>query len=160
MSDLQSALAPIFEENFTERGDFGASVSVWRDGREIVSLAGGFCDRERSHPWHAGTLVLVYSATKGPAAACVLKALWDAGIPLEAPVASVWPKFSFAGKGAITFGHALSHRAGLAALDDPPDVFDYRGVIRELERQAPLGRRMRWHPAITRARPAICGTRS
>jgi CubicO group peptidase (beta-lactamase class C family) len=138
VTDLQSALASIFEENFTARGELGASVSVWHDGREIVNLAGGFRDRERKHPWHAGTMVLVYSATKGPAAACVLKALWDTGISLDEPVASVWPRFSQAGKEAITFAEVLSHRAGLVALDDPPDVFDYRGVIRELEKQAPL----------------------
>jgi CubicO group peptidase (beta-lactamase class C family) len=138
VSDLQSALAPIFEENFTLRGELGASVSVWRDGREIVSLARGLLDRQRTLPWHAGTLVLVYSATKGPAAACVLKALWDAGIPLDDPVASVWPRFALAGKGTISFADVLSHRAALPALDHPPDVFDYPGVIRALEAQAPL----------------------
>jgi CubicO group peptidase (beta-lactamase class C family) len=137
-SDLQSALAPIFEENFARRGELGATVSVWRDGVEIVSLSGGFRDRERTRPWHAGTLALVYSATKGPAAACVLKCLWEAGIPLETPVASVWPRFAQAGKGAITFADVLAHRAGLAALDRPPDVFDYPAVIRALEEQAPL----------------------
>jgi CubicO group peptidase (beta-lactamase class C family) len=103
-----------------------------------VSLASGFRDRERTQPWDAGTLVLVYSATKGPAAACVLKCLWDNGIRLDTPVASVWPRFSLAGKAAITFADVLSHRAGLAALDDPPDVFDYPAVIRAIEEQPPL----------------------
>ena len=138
MSNLQSALAPVFEENFAARGELGASVSVWRDGREIASLAGGFRDRQRTRPWLAGTLALVYSATKGPAAACVLRCLWEAGISLDAPVASLWPRFALAGKAAVTFADVLSHRAGLAALDDPPDVFDYPAVIRALEEQAPL----------------------
>jgi CubicO group peptidase (beta-lactamase class C family) len=138
VSDLQAALTPIFEENFVKRGELGASVSVWRDGREIAALAGGFRDRERKRGWDEETMALVYSATKGPAAACVLKCLREAGIGLDEPVARVWPRFSLAGKGAITFAEVLSHRAGLAALDDPPDVFDYRGVIRELEKQAPL----------------------
>ena len=137
-ADLQSALAPIFEENFTARGELGASVSVWRDGREIVRLAGGYQDRQRTHPWHAGTLALVYSATKGPAAACVLKCLWDASISLNAPVASVWPRFALAGKAGITFADVLSHRAGLSGLDQPSDVFDYPGVIRAIEEQTPL----------------------
>ncbi|MGA3170522.1 MAG: serine hydrolase domain-containing protein [Chthoniobacteraceae bacterium] len=135
---LQSALTPVFQENFSLRGELGASVSVWCDGREVVSLASGFRDRERTQPWDAGTLVLVYSATKGPAAACVLKCLWDNGIRLDTPVASVWPRFSLAGKAAITFADVLSHRAGLAALDDPPDVFDYPAVIRAIEEQPPL----------------------
>jgi CubicO group peptidase (beta-lactamase class C family) len=138
VSDLQSALAPVFEENFTLRGELGAAVSVWRDGREIAGLAGGFRDRQRTRPWDARTLVLVYSATKGPAAACVLKCLWEAGISLETPVASVWPRFARAGKEAVSFADVLAHRAGLAALDHPPDVFDYPAVIRALEEQAPL----------------------
>ena len=138
MPTLQSALAPIFEENFTARGDLGASVSVWREGREIVSLAGGFQDREHKRAWKPETPVLVYSATKGPAAACVLKCLRDAGISLDAPVGSVWPGFSQAGKEGVTFAEVLSHQAGVPALNDPPDVFDYAGVIRALERQPPL----------------------
>ena len=138
VSDLQCALAPIFEENFATRGELGASVSVWRDGRKMAGLWGGFRDRERTRPWNSGTLALVYSATKGPAAACVLKCLWEAGIRLEAPVGSVWPRFALAGKGGITFADVLAHRAGLAALDHPPDVFDYPAVIRALEEQAPL----------------------
>ncbi len=138
MSDLQAALAPIFEENFALRGELGASLSVWLHGREIVSLAAGFYDRERTRPWHAGTLALVYSATKGPAAACVLKCLWETGLSLDAPVALLWPRFGLAGKAAITFADVLAHRAGLAALDRPPDVFDYPAVIRAIEEQAPL----------------------
>ncbi len=134
----QSALAPVFQENFVLRGELGASVSIWQGGREIVSLSGGYWDRAGTRPWDARTLALVYSATKGPAAACVLKSLWDAGIALEAPVASVWPRFGLAGKAGITFADVLSHRAGLAALDKPPGVFDYPGVIRALEEQAPL----------------------
>ncbi len=141
MPDLHSALSPIFEENFSLRGDLGASVSIWRDGRELLSLAAGFQDRQRTLPWAADTLVLVYSATKGPSAACVLKCVFEAGIALDAPVASVWPRFGTAGKHAITFAELLSHRAGLAALSESVDIFDYPGVIRALEEQPPL-----WSP--------------
>jgi CubicO group peptidase (beta-lactamase class C family) len=149
MPDLQSALTPIFQENFSARGELGASVSVWHQGREIVSLAGGFLHRPNSHPWHAGTLALIYSGTKGPAAACVLKCLWDARIPLNAAVASVWPRFALGGKEAVTFADVLAHRAGLSSVDDPPDVFNYPGVIRALEKQVllwPLGDGHGYHP--------------
>jgi len=151
--DLQSALAPIFQENFTTRGELGASLSVWRDGREIVNLSGGFHNREQTQPWHAGTLALIYSGTKGPAAACVLKCLWDAGIAIDAPVATVWPRFAQGGKESVTFAHVLSHQAGLPAVDDPPDVFDYAGVIRRLETQVPL-----WTPGDGHGyHPRTCG---
>ncbi len=153
LSQLQSALAPIFEENFAVRGELGAAVSVWRNGQEIVNLAGGLRDRHQKQPWHSGTLALIYSGTKAPAAACVLKCLWDAGISIDAPVASVWPRFALAGKDAITFADVLSHRAGLPAVDDPPDVFDYAGVIRRIEIQAPL-----WPPRECHGyHPRTCG---
>jgi len=151
--DLQSALTPIFQENFAARGELGASVSVWRHGEEIVSLAGGFRHRPHSQPWDAGTMALVYSGTKGPSAACLLKSLWDAGIPLDAPVASVWPRFALGGKEAVTFADALAHRSGLPAVDDPPDVFNYQGVIRALEKQVPL-----WTPGDGHGyHPRTCG---
>jgi CubicO group peptidase (beta-lactamase class C family) len=153
LSQLQSALAPIFEENFAVRGDLGAAVSVWRNGQEIVNLAAGLRDRHQKQPWQPGTLALIYSGTKAPAAACVLKCLWDAGISIDAPVASVWPRFALAGKGAITFADVLSHRAGLPAVADPPDVFDYAGVIRRIEIQAPL-----WTPRECHGyHPRTCG---
>ena len=45
---LQERLNVIFEKNFKERDELGSSVSVWFEGQEIVSLAGGFCDKEKS----------------------------------------------------------------------------------------------------------------
>ncbi len=130
-----------------------ASVSVWRNGREIVSLAGGWREREQTHAWDVKTLALIYSGTKGPAAACVLKCLSDAGIALHEPVASVWPRFALARKESITFAEVLSHRAGLPAVDDPPSVFDYDGVIRRVEEQAPL-----WTPGDAHGyHPRMCG---
>ena len=45
---LQERLNVVFERNFEERDELGASVSVWFEGQEIVSLAGGFCDKEKA----------------------------------------------------------------------------------------------------------------
>ena len=43
-------LAELFAENFTACGELGASVSVWRDGCEVLSLASGWKDRQRTQP--------------------------------------------------------------------------------------------------------------
>ena len=40
-----------FHENFTLRGELGASVSVWGDGEEIINLGHGHANRERTRPW-------------------------------------------------------------------------------------------------------------
>src|SRR5262245_66573394 len=92
-------LQQAFENNFANAGELGASVSVWQHGREIASLAGGWCDREQTKPWTAETPVLFWSATKGLAAACVLHALQARHLdPLSVKVAELWPEFAQSGK--------------------------------------------------------------
>ena len=126
-----------FWENFRERGELGASLSIWHEGREVLSLAGGYVDRNRETPWTASTPVLVWSATNGPAAACLLHALERHGESLETPVAEYWPEFAREGKGELTFGDVLAHRAGVAALDREVNVLDHEGVVAALAAQTP-----------------------
>src|SRR3954469_1393391 len=135
---LRQRLKPLFQENFDKRGELGAAVSVWQNGKPIVDLYGGFRDAGREKPWTADTVVLVWSATKGIGSACVLHALQQRKIELNRTVAEFWPDFGQAGKDEITLGQLLSHQAGLCALDQRIDVLDYDGVIRALEAQAPL----------------------
>ncbi len=128
-----------FAENFAQGVEVGAAVSIWREGEEIVALHGGWRDAARTLPWEADTPVLVWSATKGLASACVLHALERRGVPLEARVAEFWPEFGQCGKESLTVGQVLSHRAGLSALDAKDlSVLDHDGVARAIERQTPL----------------------
>ena len=134
-------VAALFHENFALQGEIGASLNVWRDGREILSLADGWCDRERTVPWTVQTPVLVWSATKGPAAACVLHAMQEHGITLDTRVADVWPEFAAHGKGALTIGQTLSHQSGVPALDRVASVFDHVAVAQAIAEQVPY-----WEP--------------
>ncbi len=133
-------IAELFEENFTARGELGASVSIWRGEREVVSLAGGFQDRERTCPWAAETPVLFWSATKGLAAGCLLHACQEHGVSLVEKVARYWPEFGVNGKEEITIAQLLSHQAGLASLSRDVPVLDYDAVVQALAEQTP-----RWH---------------
>ncbi len=130
-------LSALFEENFTAFGELGASVCVWREGREVLSLAGGFCDRARTEPWTAETPVLFWSATKGLAAACLLHACQERGVALDTRVAELWPDFAQAGKERVTLAEMLSHRAGLAALSRAADAQDHAAVAAALAAEAP-----------------------
>ena len=132
------AIAPLFEENFARFGELGAAISIWKNGKPLLDLHGGFRDARREHPWTANTLVLIWSATKGLGAACLLHALQENKIDLERCVAEFWPEFAQAGKDKITLAQLLSHQAGLAALEHKVDVLDYPAVIRALEKQKPL----------------------
>jgi CubicO group peptidase (beta-lactamase class C family) len=136
--ELLQRLKPLFQENFEKFGELGAAVSVWQNGKPVVGLYGGFCDARHEKPWTANTLVLVWSATKGIASACVLHALQQHDIELDRRVAEFWPEFAQAGKDKITLAQLLSHQAGLCALDRRVDVLDYDAVIRALEAQTPL----------------------
>jgi len=135
---LRARLESLFRENFDKRGELGAAVSVWQNGKPIVDLHGGFCDAGRIKPWKANTVVLVWSATKGIGSACVLHALQQQKIELSRAVADFWPEFAQTDKEKITLAQLLSHQAGLCALDQRVDVLDYDGVIRALEAQVPL----------------------
>ena len=127
-----------FEENFLTRGELGASVSVWKDGVQVLSLSHGQTGRDgRSRPWTSETLVPVWSATKGPAAVACLLALHEAQLELDCPVVEVWPEFVGGGKEGVTFAHVLSHTSGLCILDEPVPIFDYDAVIRAIEQQTP-----------------------
>ncbi len=132
-----SKIESLFAENFARRGELGASISIWQNGREVVSLAAGWRDRQKTQPWTEHTPVLIYSITKALASACVLHCLQKRKLPLETRVAEIWPEFAAAGKSGITIAEVLSHRAGLAALDREVSVFDYDDVIAALAEQAP-----------------------
>jgi CubicO group peptidase (beta-lactamase class C family) len=134
-----SGVRQAFEKNFAEGVEVGAALGIFRGGGEVVSLYEGFCNTDRCAPWSEKTLVLIWSATKGLAAACTLHAMQEAGVNLQTRVTDFWPEFAQAGKGALTLGHVLSHRAGLCALEDPSaNILDRESVVRAIEKQTPL----------------------
>ena len=136
----------IFERNFRERGELGASISIWWDGVELLSEGYGWCEREKSREWTIQTLVPIYSATKVPTAATVLLALQSRGLSEETLVSEVWPLFPVP---EAKFCHLLSHQCGLAILDQDASVFEHAEVVRAIEAQSPawvLGYGQGYHP--------------
>jgi CubicO group peptidase (beta-lactamase class C family) len=136
--ELKERISPLFQENFTQFGELGAAVSIWQHGQPLLDLHGGFRDSRREIPWIPGTLILLWSATKGLGSACLLHVLQEHDIGLERRVAEFWPAFAQGGKAEINLAQLLSHQAGLCALDERVAVQDYPAVIAALERQRPL----------------------
>ncbi|MFG2657543.1 serine hydrolase domain-containing protein [Streptomyces sp. NPDC048425] len=113
------AVRAAFEENFDEREELGAAVTVLIDGAPVVDLWGGWADAARTRAWERDTVVNVWSTTKGPTALCA-HILIDRGLlDPDAPVATYWPEFAAGGKEGVLVRHLLSHRAGLAGLREP-----------------------------------------
>ncbi len=59
-----SEVRKAFAENFRKRGEIGAAVCVYKDGKAVVDLWGGYKDLERKEPWHADTIVIMNSLAK------------------------------------------------------------------------------------------------
>jgi len=106
--DIQSSLQRAFEENFASRDEIGASVSVWQNGKEIVTLSKGWSEREKIRPWGEQTLSPVYSVSKVPAATTFLLALRESGFSSNNLVRKVWPKLPV---GDLTFAASLDWRS-------------------------------------------------
>ncbi|MEV6689388.1 serine hydrolase domain-containing protein [Streptomyces sp. NPDC051130] len=110
-----------FVRNFEVRGDRGAAVTVYRDGRRVVDLWAGTKDADGGGPWEEGTAQVVRSATKGVAAAVPLLLHQRGLLDLDAPVGAYWPEFKAGGKDRAVVRDLLAHRAGVPALDRPLD---------------------------------------
>lgn len=139
-----TAVRTAFEENFRDRGELGAAVTVTLDGETAVDLWGGWADAARTRPWERETLVNVWSTSKGPVSLCA-HILADRGLlDFDAPVAAYWPEFAAAGKESVLVRHLLSHRAGLAGLREPhslAQLCDWELTVERLAAQEPW-----WQP--------------
>jgi CubicO group peptidase (beta-lactamase class C family) len=110
-------VADEFRRNFDRRGDVGAALAVYRDGRPVVDLWGGVRDSRRRLPWQRDTMVPVFSTTKG-VSGLVMASLRSRGLlDWDERVAHYWPEFAQAGKQDITVRQLLAHQAGLAVID-------------------------------------------
>lgn len=147
---VQGTVAPGFEavrEAFAallaRPDELGAGFAAELDGRLVVDLVGGTVDAAGRAPWRPDTLCMVTSCSKGVLAAAVLESVRRGALELDAPVCRWWTNFGAAGKAQITVRELLNHRAGLAAVEAPLRVDDFRRPERvafALERQAPLWR--------------------
>lgn len=136
--ELRARVEPLFAENFSKRGELGASVSIWQNGEPLLELHGGFRDARRALPWTPDTLVLVWSATKGIGSACLLHLLQANRLDPGRRVAEFWPEFAQNGKGEIAIAQVMSHQDGLSAIDEPVEIFHYDAVVAALARQRPI----------------------
>jgi CubicO group peptidase (beta-lactamase class C family) len=140
----------LFSESFEKLGEIGASICIWHQGSQVLTLADGHWDREKSVPWTAQTPVLIWSATKALASACLIHALNKNKIPLERRVVDFWPEYGQNGKAETTLLHVLSHQAGQPALrDDSISVLDHSAVANQLALQEPFwipGKAHGYHP--------------
>ncbi|NQX10321.1 beta-lactamase family protein [Microbacteriaceae bacterium VKM Ac-2855] len=120
----------------------GASLSIWVDGHEVVSLAAGTADADSKRAFDRASLVPIASVTKGLASLLISVLIERGTLPgFDEPITAVWPEFAAHGKGDISIGDVLAHRAGLSAPPRPvtdDELYDPLAMARMLAAQEPL----------------------
>lgn len=146
-------VADAFRRNFASGREIGSAVAVYRDGRKVVDLWGGYRDGRTRTPWQRDTLVNVFSTTKGIASLAVALAVSRGLLDYDAKVAEFWPEFAQAGKADITVRQLLSHQAGLVAVDPVltlSEIADPAIVSARIAKQAPA-----WPPGTRHGYHAV-----
>lgn len=128
-------LIDAFAANFS-MGEEGAGLALVHRGELVVNVWAGQRSNKLANltqvDWSDDTLVNIFSAGKGLVALCVLQLVAEGKLQLDEPVATLWPEFAQAGKGAITLRQLLCHRAGMSAFHQHianEQIFDWELMI-------------------------------
>jgi CubicO group peptidase (beta-lactamase class C family) len=142
-----------FADNFAHRHELGGACCIYHRGEKVVDLWGGVRNEATGAPWEEGTMVLVYSTTKGLAAMTLALAHSRGWLDYDERIATYWPEFAQNGKEAITVRTLLAHQAGLFAFPEQGD----RDLVADLDRLAVVLARQQptWVPGTRQAYHAI-----
>jgi CubicO group peptidase (beta-lactamase class C family) len=129
----------IFESYFLKQEEIGASFAIYKEGKPLIDLHGGFKNRNNKN-WEENTIVNVFSATKG-IYEIIVSILIDQNIlDLEKSVSYYWDAFKKSNKREIKLKHILSHQSGLYRFKEKitqEDLLDWNKIITILENQEP-----------------------
>jgi CubicO group peptidase (beta-lactamase class C family) len=134
-----SPVKKIFESYFLNKEEIGASFAIYKEGKPLIDLWGGFKNK-KNQKWDENTIVNVFSATKG-IYEIIVSILIDQNIlDLEKPVFYYWDSFKKGNKKEIKLKHILSHQSGLYRFKEKvtnKDFLDWNKIISILENQEP-----------------------
>ena len=156
------AVREAFAENFSRRNELGAACCVYHNGEKVVDLWGGVRNKATGEPWEEGTMVVVYSTTKGLAAMTLAIAHSRGWLDYDERVCKYWPEFAQQGKEKITVRQLLAHQAGLFAFNEPVD----RNTVADLDRlggdtcSPKTGMGTRNTPGLSRYQPRVLRKRA
>jgi len=134
-----SPVKKIFESYFLKQEEIGASFAIYKEGKPLIDLWGGFKNKD-NQKWEENTIVNVFSTTKGlyEIIVCILIDLNI--LDLEKPVSYYWNAFKQSNKRDIKLKHILSHQSGLHRFKEKifqQDLLDWNKIITILEKQEP-----------------------
>jgi len=130
-----------FAAGFEERGELGAAVAAWLDGRLVVDLWAGLADPVSGRAWDEDSIAHAYSVSKPLVSACLWLLAERGRIELDTPVARYWPEYGLAGKEATLVRHVLTQQTGLATLREPQPaeaLLDWDRLVAVLAAEPPF----------------------
>ncbi|CAF1380268.1 unnamed protein product [Didymodactylos carnosus] len=134
-------LRDLFQENFENELDLGASLAIYHQGELVVDLWGGWFDEQKTKPYDNDTLQLVFSTSKGLVATAVALCVQRHLLNYTDMVTKYWPEYGQNGKENTTVADIMSHRAGLPVLSNTnmsvDDYLDWYSMIHALEKHRP-----------------------
>ena len=133
----------LFESLHSSSREVGSSFAVYKDGKAIVDIWGGYTDKQKTNLWSQDSLATVWSTTKGVAAITCALAVEKRLLDYEEKVSHYWPEFGCNGKEDITVGMLLSHQAGIcgSATNEVKDYYSQETMAEELAAMKPI-----WEP--------------
>jgi CubicO group peptidase (beta-lactamase class C family) len=139
-----TSVREVFEKNFEEGLEVGASFAATLNGKFIIDIWAGNADAAQTLPWEENTIVNVYSTTKVMTAICALMLVDRGLLDLDAPVADYWPEFAQNGKERILVRYLFSHSSGLSGWEEKiriEDFYNWDKAVNLLAAQKPW-----WEP--------------
>ncbi|MBK49439.1 MAG: esterase [Chloroflexi bacterium] len=132
-----------FKKLYREDREIGSCFAVYKDGKPLVDLWGGYQDKEKTKSWQKDNLITVYSTTKGVAAFCIALAMEKGLLKYNEKVSTYWPEFSANGKEDITVGMLMSHQAGICSPEtkNVKDYYNQELMAKKLADMTPI-----WEP--------------
>ncbi|KAG2234023.1 hypothetical protein INT48_007113 [Thamnidium elegans] len=101
----------LFLNNFKRGDDMGAAISAYVNGRQVLSLQGGWKDKKNEIEYTKETLQM---------SSIIVAQLVEQGLlAYEERIATYWPEFSQGNKENVTLEDLMRHRSGMACLDHP-----------------------------------------
>jgi CubicO group peptidase (beta-lactamase class C family) len=131
----------VFQKNFEDGLEVGASVAITLNGELVVDLWAGLRDESKQTLWEEDTITLVFSSTKIPTALVGLMLVDQGKLDIDLPVAHYWPEFAARGKDKVLVRHCFTHSAGVPTFDPPIPFslqYDWDAVTQRLADQALL----------------------
>lgn len=120
---LNKLISLVRSEVETGKLFWGAQLAVFRHGKRVLDIGGGFARASDQKPITPETMFVLYSSTKG-LAALAMHMLHDRGLfAYEDLISRYWPEFARNGKERATITHLLGHRIGITT---GPDWLTYK----------------------------------